>query len=740
MEPASHSPTAGEAGSRLAHSIAVGVVCGLVAIVQSIGFGTLLFSALPASFSSSGAGMALFTGAAIAVLLPFISSARGVIGIAQSVPTAALAGVVGAIGAQVAPGNDHALLATVVAAVALTTLTIGATTWLLGFFQLSRFIRFIPFPVIGGFLAGSGWLVFVGGIDAIAGGDVFSAPLQMLAQPTMVGRLLSAAGLIAVIALVERLSAGWRLALPATIAAALLLFNLVIWLTGTPHETLRAAHWLMALPSGHALWPPVSPADLALVDWQAIARQTLPLATVPLLAIIATLMNATGIELEERRDLDLDRELRAVGIGNLIAGAGGGIPGYHSLSGTILAGRLGASSAGVGITVAACCAAAAVFGPQILSLVPTPLLGGILVWIGGGLMHQWLVASHARLARPEYAVVVLIFAVIAFVGFAWGILLGLIAAAVLFAVEYGRVDIVRYTLTGRDYQTSAVASDERREVLHDNGEAILLLRLQGYLFFGTAERLRKRILERLDDASEAGIRFLVIDLDRVSGLDSSAVLSFVRLAQMAAPAGFTLVLTGMSGEVHKAMLRGGLEHGEASPVRIEPSFDHGVEWCENALLAEVAPKLATALSRPARDILMSVVGDETSAEALMPYCERIEIAAGDTLIAQGKPSDDIFFIEAGRAAVELGSGSHSIRLATLSHGAIVGEIAFYLSVPRSASVVAESPLVAWRFSRANLERLRAAEPEIAARFHEGLAAMLADRLTRTNRLIQLMAD
>jgi sulfate permease, SulP family len=206
------------------------------------------------------------------------------------------------------------------------------------------------------------------------------------------------------------------------------------------------------------------------------------------------------------------------------------------------------------------------------------------------------------------------------------------------------------------------------------------------------------------------------------------------------PAGFVLVLTGMADAVNKAMLRGGLEHGGESGVRIAPSFDHGVEWCENALLAEVAPKLATVDSRPARDILMGVVGDEAFAEALIPYFERVEVAAGDALITQGKPSDDIFFIEAGRAAVELTNGSHAIRLATLSHGAIVGEIAFYLSVPRSASVVAESTLVAWRFSRANLERLRATEPEIAARFHAGIAAMLADRLTRTNRLVQLLAD
>lgn len=740
MDSSTNSPVTGEAGNRIAYSIAVGSVCGLLAIVQSIGIGSLLFSALPAALSSRGAGMALFASAVVAALTPFLSSTRAAVAAAQSVPAAAMAGALGAIAASVVPGSEQTVLATAVAAVALTTLVVGAITSLLGVFRLSRFIRYIPYPVVGGFLAGSGWLVFVGGIDAIAGSRFIDAPVTLLSDPSMLGRVLSAAGLLAAIALVGRLSAGWRLALPATIAAAIVLFNLVVWIAAIPSGVLRSEHWLMALPSGHALWPPLAPADLALVDWRAIAGQILALLTVPVLAIIATLMNATGIELEERRDLDLNRELRTIGIANLVIGAGAGTPGYHSLSMTTLAARLGSGDAVIGVTIAACCAAAMVFGPQILSLIPTPLLGGVLVWIGGGLLHQWLVKARERLARAEYAVVVLIFAIIAFVGFAWGILVGLIAAAVLFAVEYGRIDIVRYTLTGRDYQSSAVSSNERLELLRSEGDAILLVRLQGYLFFGTAERLRKRIQERLAATRDLGSRFLVIDFDRVSGLNSSAVLSFIRLSQAAEPEGFVLVLTGMSVAVGKAMLRGGLDDGADARVRIEPSFEHGVEWCENALLARVAPKLATAESRPARDILKAVVGDNSFAEALVPYCERIEIPAGTSLITQGKPSDDIFFIEAGRAAVELANGTQTIRLATLTHGAIVGEVAFYLSVPRSASVVAENTLVAWRFSRTNLERLRATEPQIAARFHEGVAAMLADRLTRTNRLIQLLAD
>ena len=64
------------------------------------------------------------------------------------------------------------------------------------------------------------------------------------------------------------------------------------------------------------------------------------------------------------------------------------------------------------MTVAAFCAVAMAFGSQILSLVPTPLLGGVLIWIGVGLIRQWLIQSYARLAISEYAVIVLIFAII----------------------------------------------------------------------------------------------------------------------------------------------------------------------------------------------------------------------------------------------------------------------------------------------------------------------------------------
>ena len=71
---------------------------------------------------------------------------------------------------------------------------------------------------------------------------------------------------------------------------------------------------------------------------------------------------------------------------------------------------------------------------------------------------------------------------------------------------------------------------------------------------------------------------------------------------------------------------------------------------------------------------------------------------------------------------------------------IVGEIAFYLDVPRSASVVAETGMVVWRLSRDAMEELRTTHSDVAAKFHEAMAAMLATRLANTNKLVRLLAD
>ena len=633
------------------HGIAVGAVCGLLAIVQSISYGSLLLPSGGQSFATIAIGMALFSSAVLAAITPLISSTRGVISITQGVSTVALTSVLGAVAASMTTGSQPAVLATLAAATALTTLSIGAVSLALGAFKLGRFIRFAPFPVIGGVLAGSGWLILHGGVDLIAGPSVLQDPAGVLRDPAFLVKTGLVVAFIAALVGMERMTR-IRLIVPATVVGAVILFNVATRIAGIPTDALRAAGWLLQLPQNTALWPPISAAEFGLIDWRAVLAGVLSIPSVAIITVLALLMNATGIELCARRDADLDRELRAVGYANLVAGIGGGLPGYHSVSLTLLAARVGAHGITVGLTVAAVCLGGLVFGGAVVSAEPTSVLGAMLVWIGAGLIGEWLFGSYTRLPLREYLVVALIFCVIVFAGFAWGLLVGLAAAIVLFVVEYGRVDIVRYIMTGRDYQTGNDASEERLEVLRRHGDAILMVRLQGFLFFGTADRLRKRIHLQIAEREGGRVRFLVTDFRWVTGLDSSTVLSFTRLAQTADADGFMLVLTGMSDAVQASMLRGGLAHGTGTPVRIEPTFDHGLEWSEDALLASVGPAQPTATTAVV-DRLTAMVGGREPAEILLRHFARMEVADGTILIHQGTPSNDIFFIEAGRAAVEM---------------------------------------------------------------------------------------
>jgi SulP family sulfate permease len=139
-----------------------GVICGFLAIVQSAGFGLLLLSGGSQTLVPEAVGMALFSTAVMAAVAAATSSTPGVVAIAQGIPIAALAGPVAAIIAEMGiDASGEGAASTVIATVALTTLAIGATAYLLGAFGLGRFIRFVPFPVIGGFLARFGWLILL---------------------------------------------------------------------------------------------------------------------------------------------------------------------------------------------------------------------------------------------------------------------------------------------------------------------------------------------------------------------------------------------------------------------------------------------------------------------------------------------------------------------------------------------------------------------------------------------------
>lgn len=723
-------------------TLVAGLVCGCLAVVTSISVAGLLLPASLAAYLPVTAGLMLFASAVAALVAALTSGIRNVVSKIQEVPLGAMASVVAPLTATVlAHAGEREAAVTMFVALAIVTFVTGVFLLAIGYFRLGGLIRLVPYPVVGGFLAGTGWLIFEAGFALLAGRPASLAELSGLGRDPNV--LLKAGAALLFVGLVAFAQKLFRrsLVLPIAIIAGILAYNLVVAVAGIPAATLRASGWLIAEPPGTALWPPFTPADLGTVDWSAILAQALGLPGVVIVTVSALLMNASGIEFATAEDVDLDRELRSVGLQNILIGFGGGGPSYPTVSLTLLAGRLGSRSRLVGVIVAGILLAALVAGQTVFSIVPTPLLGGLLIWLGGTLLVQWLVVTARRLILAEYLIILLIFAFIVFVGFTTGIGVGLLAAVALFLFQYGRVDSVRHILTGSDYQSTVQISEEWRNVLREHGDAILIVRLQGFLFFGTADRLRRTIEARMRARQADEDAFLVIDFHRVTGVDSSTAQSFMRLGRAIERRSPSIVMTGMSDGVRAALERGGIAFGGDQPFHLMGTLDEGLGWCEAELIERVAPSVAATETRDIGALLGAIVGTGDSLGRLRPHLCRIEIAAGKPLIVQGDPSDDIFFVESGHAAIETLSESGSrVRLAMFGPGAVVGEIAFYTGHPRSASVVAASPLVAWRLSRDAMQRFQAQSPEAAFQLHAGLAAILAGRLAATDRLVRFLAD
>jgi SulP family sulfate permease len=315
-------------------------------------------------------------------------------------------------------------------------------------------------------------------------------------------------------------------------------------------------------------------------------------------------------------------------------------------------------------------------------------------------------------------------------GFLIGVVIGLVAAVVLFAVSYGRVELVREVAFGETYRSNVDRPADERAELRALSERVQILRVSGFVFFGSANRLLERIRRRMESTPP---RFLVIDLRRVTGVDSSAVVSFVKVLRLAEAAGSEVVFTGGSEPARAQLARGGVVERDGL-VSFEPDLDRGLQHCEDALLS--APGLAEAQAdHPAGR------RPEALPPGLAAHLERVSVPEGTILIHQDEPPGDIFVLESGRLGVETVTPEGTrIRLRTLRPGVVVGEVTLYTDVPRTADVVAEAPSVVFRIGRETIERLEAEEPELAAALHRWLATTMAERLTDTMRTYDVLLD
>jgi sulfate permease, SulP family len=709
-------------------SLTAGIIIGVLEVVLATSFTALVFFGDAAIHLPLAIGANLFAAVVMLTLVAVGSSLPGVVGSLQDTTAAILALISISVIAEM-PGAYHETFLTLLAISMVATFVTGVFLLMLGRRKLGNLVRFIPYPVIGGFLAGTGWLLFKGGVGLLAGRSLTLQTLHRFVRPDPLLKWVPGVVFAVVLLLLVRRLRHF-LIIPGAVVVGVVIFYVVLFATDGSVLIAKIHGWLLGpFPYGQTLWDPSTLRVFTKANWLMVLRQGVGIATVPLVAVFALLLNASGIELARRREADLNRELGAAGVGNAIGSIFGGVPGFQALSLTALAQRTGTTSRLVGLVAAAVCGATLVFGADTLSLFPRTVLGGLVVFLGLAFLVEWVIDARPKLVRRDYVVVLTILVAVATLGFLQGVGLGLVLAIVLFVIDYSRTDVVKNELTGSRYRSKVDRAAGQLEALREAGDGIHILRLQGIVFFGTANVLLERIRRRLQDQEAMPVRFLLLDFERVTGLDSSAVLAFLKIHQVVESRRLVLVLSGLSPEVHRQLDRGGFAVAELDQVREFPDLDHAAQWAEDRVLEEEGAA-ATATPGPLPALLRDGLGLDVDPSRLMPYLEPLEVPQGHEVIRQGQPSDDLFLLESGTLTAVLNRpDGDPIRLRTMAAGVAVGEVGLYLRSERTASVIADTPSRLYRLSRQSLEEMDRRDPELAAEVHRGFARVLARRLT-----------
>ncbi|APA89279.2 cyclic nucleotide-binding domain-containing protein [Paraburkholderia sprentiae WSM5005] len=723
------SGSASESASKVAGllgDLAAGAVSTLVMLCYAMSLGTLVFSADLARYAQLGVPTALVSCIVTAIVISLTSSMRLNIAGPDSNATAFLAGVAAGVAssARADGGSSPTILLTVLISIALCSVLTGIVLLSIGSSKRSRSLQFLPYPVVGGFLAGTGYLLLAGAFRVLTGASPQWQNLGLLAHL----HWLAWTPAVFIGVLTTALTRGRQhiAALPIVLLCGIALFYLLLHLAGLSIDDARSMGLLLPHVKLQLFAHLHMPAPLArgAIDWAAIGAHLPETLVVTSVSAITILMNSTAIGAVTGEDIDLNREMRAAGLANIASGLLGGMVGYQSYNRSMLNARAGATSRMAGVFAAIACLVALAASPDLVALFPVPVLVGLQLFMGLRLMLQWLVGAYARLNWYEYALVPGILAVVAFYGVVAGVIAGVIAACVMFALLYGRVSCVRMEFDATTRTSTVERSIEDAARLRELGAQLFGVCLQGFLFFGTANSILQRVRERLDVHDALPVRYVVLDFASTNGMDASVSIAFVKLRQLCATSGADLVLTALPIRSRNLLVKTGTLHLR---IREFPTLDAGLEWIEDQLLESDADTDRSG----EHDFHTTLAPHFTpcALEKLCGYLEVCDLDAGQPLFSCGEPGDALYIVECGRVAVSLPLlDGRPVRLRSFGPGTIVGEMAVYTQRARSADVIAEAPTRVHRLSVSALLSLERDDPVTAQQFHRFLIKTIASRL------------
>jgi len=624
---------------------------------------------------------------------------------------------------------------TMLAVISVTTFTVALGLFLVGHFHLTRLLELLPYPVICGFLAGVGWLLLQAGVSVAVGSPISMALLEALKDPENIFRLgVTLAGGALLMFAANRINKAW--ALPAAAVIMLVIFYGTASVMDYSKAQLVAENWLFDIrtESGSA-FSLLAELSFDQVDTDFMISVVPQILTIAFLALLSASMSLSAVLAASRQDLNTAVEMQNMGRGNALLGLIACPAGYTDVTSTVLYSEFGASSRLMPIIASAICIAIAMLGTLLISWMPTVLVASVIFLFAFQMLYHWMYENVRGFQPIDYAIVIIILGTVIFVGFMSGILAGVMLALLLFVMRYSMISAVHGQYSLSTYRSSVERAPSSNQVLDEFGGNALVYTLRGFLFFGTANA----ILDTIRDESgikHGNFKMILLDLARVTGIDISALNTFVQIKRICESSGVKLLFSGIPAgtEQNIVMLDAvSLEHGK--PLFFKGA-DYAVEYMENVILQEHEPE---AENKTIAEFLNELFEDDEKVSTLMEAMERVEYQMGQTLFHQGEDDNGLYMLESGSMTALIATDTNGMkRVKKFNAGSVIGEMSSYTQdKKRTATIIANELSVLYYLSAEKINRFDKENAKLASSIHELVARTLGTRIAYMNRrLIQ----
>ncbi|MFH2204930.1 MAG: SLC26A/SulP transporter family protein [Elusimicrobiota bacterium] len=726
-----------------------GITAMLVALPSAIAFGVLIYSVLGPEYAAQGALAGLLGAVALGIIAPLFGAARGII----SAPCAPAAAVMSALAASLvlgaAEGGPGISPEKAIALMTVAAVLSALLQTVYGSIGLGRLIKFIPFPVVSGYLSGVAVLIFIAQIPKLLGlpqGIGLSAALHDPGSFQWPGIVVGLAT-IAVMSLADRVTKKVPAPIIALVSAVLVYFGLgllrpeLMHLEGNPlviGSIGSGGDSVLSLARERL----DSLFKIGLVDLRRILVATL---TLSVLLSIDTLKTGVVLDALTRERHDSNREIIGQGLGNLVSAFAGGMPGAGTMGPTLINVTSGGKTRLSGMIEGVMSLLAFLLLGRLIAWIPIAALSGILIVVAFR-MFDWKSLRLARhgSTRLDFCVIAAVVVTAATVGLIAASGIGVALAISLFIRDQVHGSVIRRKLRGNQVFSKTKRLSWEREFLEKAGQQTAICELQGNLFFGTTDQLQSELEEDLKDC-----RFLIVDLRRVASVDYTAVHLFDLLRARLREADGLLLLSGLTPETpDRKGMQGYLDDLEfskdAKSVRIMDTLDEALEWTEDRLIEEShSPKIKEQRPRPLElseiELFREIEG--AAIDTLSRAAEKRSVAAGEKVFDTNESEDKLYLIRSGTVRVFLPiKGRPSRHLATFRRGDFFGDLSFLDYETRSAEVVALKPTELYVLSRSRFNEASRDNPVVGVMVFARLARAIARRLRRTDADLRALEE